>query len=572
MINKINSKTNWNEFMQINPGIIEYIDCDEQVFAMISPLVDDVYKAKNTMKKSKELVKKNNYVNVSNRYNELTFSTYSHCEIHPSLLVGSVASTIPFCNNNNGARTILHYAQGKQAMGIYASNYRYRLDAGYILYHPQKPLIDTRTSKYTYYDILSPGENAVIAIMDYTGFNQEDSIIMNQSAIDRGLFRITAFEKYIEKISKNQSTSMDDKFVKPDPSKVSGMNNGNYNKLNNLGYIPEETIIENNDILIGKVSSIQTNEKNLKPYKDKSIIYKSYDTGIIDKVYNNIYDADGYEIKKIKIRSEKAPIIGDKFSTKCAQKATIGLILPSSDMPYTENGITPDIIFNLNSIYGRMTMGFMLELLFGKACAIKGVEYDATAFTEVDPNMAKNILKSMGYEENGMEYMYNGMTGEKIKCAIFIGPMYYLRLKHMVSDKIHARPTGPKSMLLRQPCEGRARGGGLKIGEMERDCLISHGMSKYTKEKLLDVSDSYDAYVCDKCGLFAQRFRTPNNKIIPSSKDIYYCQACDNKTSISKVTIPYAFKLLVQELQAMSINPKIHIKSDNIDNMDNNDV
>lgn len=559
IINEINSYKSFDEFMIKNVGVIEFIDCDEQLYALVAPTINDVMIEHSNIIKSKE-VAKNGKEDIINRYNEYTFKLYSHCEIHPSLLIGLIASTIPFVNHNNGARSILHYAQGKQAIGIYASNYKYRFDNAYLLYHPQKPLLSTRASKYSYYDILSPGENVTIAVMCYTGFNQEDSIIINQAALDRGLFRSTTFEKKMLKITKNQSTSIEDIFTKPDPAKVSGMSNGNYDKLNDRGFIPEESIIENNDIIMGKISSVQPTETNSKIYRDSSMIYKHYLPAVVDKVWNNVFDSDSYEAKKMRIRSERIPMIGDKFSTKSAQKGTIGLILPQEDMPFTENGIVPDIIFNPSSVYGRMTMGFILECLFGKTAALYGCEYDATGFDGINIEEIQEKLKQLNFEENGRETLYNGITGEQIQVKIFTGCMYYLALKHKVADKIHARSTGPKTTLVRQPAEGRSRQGGLRIGEMERDGLIAHGASAYTKEKLLDVSDKYEAYVCGNCGMFAQRTKKETNKFYPTSADTYFCQNCQNKTNISKVAIPYAFKLLTQELLSMGVAPKIKIQ------------
>ena len=553
--NIYNNDMDWDKFMIEHPGVIEYIDCDEQSNVLIAPNIDDVYYQYN-LENNTKLLSKNNSIDNNNRYNDLIFKSYSYSEIHPTLLLGSLASTIPFINHDNCSRLTLHYAQGKQAMCVYASNYRYRMDNANMLYHPQKPLIDTRTSKYTYYDILSPGENVIIAVMCYTGFNQEDSIIMNKSAIERGLFASTTYEKKISTLGKNQMLSQDDKFIKPDLTKTSNTLGNNYDKLNDQGYVPEETVIENNDVIIGKVSVVQTNgNPNIKPFKDASEVYKHYLPATIDKVLNDIKNSENCEIKKVRIRSERIPFIGDKFSTKAAQKGTIGLILPAADMPVSENGIVPDIIFNPSSIYGRMTVGFLFEGLFGKAGAIKGCEYDATGFIERNPEHIEQVLKSYGFDEHGLETMYNGMTGEKMQVKIFVCPMYYLRLTHLVANKVHARATGPKSTLERQPVEGRKRGGGLRIGEMERDVLISHGTSKYLKEKLLDVSDKYECYVCNNCGLIASRCKS--NNINTSSNDIYECTVCNNNNHIKKIIIPYAFKLLCQELMSMSIIPKL---------------
>lgn len=231
-------------------------------------------------------------------------------------------------------------------------------------------------------------------------------------------------------------------------------------------------------------------------------------------------------------------------------------------MPFTERGITPDIIVNPNAIPSRMTIGQLLECLLGKVGAISGYECDGTAFTRVDSEKIKDELEKLGYQRDGSEYLYNGMTGQKMKTMIFIGPTFYQRLKHLVQDKVHARQRGCKTILVHQPPEGRARNGGMRVGEMERDALIAHGISKYLKEKLMDVSDPYSVHVCDRCGLFAQRVKSPTNKTYPTEKDIYWCPSCNNYTNISKVVIPYAFKLLVQELMSMCIAPRIYTKTD----------
>jgi len=308
--------TSWSEFMQRNPGVIENIDSEEQAYSMIASCVEDIYNMKHHETESKVIAKTQHTVDKTNRYGNLTFVKYSHSEIHPSLLLGLIATNIPFPEHNQGPRNIFQYAQGRQAMCIYISNYRFRLDTSYILYHPQKPLVNTRTSKYMYNDILSPGENAIVAIACYTGLNQEDSIVVNKSAIERGLFRTTSFNKYVSIIKKNQSTSQDDIFMKPDPTKVSGMKQGSYDKLNEKGFIPEETTVVNGDFIIGKVSPVQPTANSRKIYKDNSESYKQHVPGVIDKVYSDIYNVEGYEMKKIRVRSERIPVIGDKMCSR----------------------------------------------------------------------------------------------------------------------------------------------------------------------------------------------------------------------------------------------------------------
>ena len=239
------------------------------------------------------------------------------------------------------------------------------------------------------------------------------------------------------------------------------------------------------------------------------------------------------------------------------QKGTIGIMLKASDMPFTINGMSPDIIVNTNAIPSRMTLGQIVECLIGKVAAIQGREADGTPFSDIDIDSIKDELEKLGFHREGLEELYNGMTGKKLKSQLYIGPTYYQRLKHLVEDKIHARARGPRTLLTRQPPEGRSRDGGLRLGEMERDAITAHGMSLFLKEKLMDTSDAYSTYVCDICGLFAQRMIRKGNKPQASNKDIYYCPACKNKTRVSKIMIPYAFKLLIQELMAMCIAPRI---------------
>lgn len=315
-LNKAKSETmitTWDTFMHRYGGVIEYIDPEEQAFSMISPNVQTVYNVKKIEQQSLIKAQQSKELNKSNRYGDMTFVSYSHCELHPSLLLGAIATNIPFLEHNQGPRNIFQYAQGRQAMCIYASNYRYRLDTSFILYNPAKPLVNTRTSKYMYNDVLSPGENAVVAIACYTGHNQEDAIVFNKSAIDRGLFRSTSFNKYISILQKNQSTSQDEMFMKPDRTKVAGMKKGSYDKINEKGYVPEETTVVNGDFLIGKVSPIQQSAQNNKLYKDNSEAYRQHVPGVVDKVYSDIRNAEQYEMIKIRVRSERVPTIGDKM-------------------------------------------------------------------------------------------------------------------------------------------------------------------------------------------------------------------------------------------------------------------
>jgi DNA-directed RNA polymerase II subunit RPB2 len=555
--NKNMSNTSrWEELIMKYPEAIDFIDSDEQFYTHIAC---DKHMVK-VMKEREKLVFSDDNNPIINRYDESLIQEFTHCEIHPFLVEGMMTGIIPFANHNQGPRNIYSFAQGKQAMGIYTSNYRDRLDISYILYHTQIPLVYTRISKYIHTDILPCGENVIVMIGTYTGYNQEDSLIFNKTSIDRGLFRSSSLKKWESKIEKNQSTSQDDIFMKPDPTKLAGIRHAVYDKLNDKGYVPEETLVEYGDVIIGKVTPIQPAPNSNKCFKDSSEIYKVQKPAIIDKVFKDIQDTEGYDMIKIRTRSERIPEIGDKFTSRHAQKGTVGLTLHQSDMPFTKEGIYPDIIMNANAIPSRMTIGQLVETLVGKVAAVKGMLADGTPFNDIDIEQVKTELEKLGYEKNATEYLYNGMTGQRIKIPIFIGPTYYQRLKHLVSDKIHSRSRGPITMLTHQPPEGRSKDGGLRFGEMERDSIISHGMSKFLKERLLDTSDAYSTYVCDVCGLFAQRMKKKENKIYPSETDVYYCNSCKNKSRISKIIIPYAFKLLIQELMSMNIASRIRTK------------
>ena len=382
--------------------------------------------------------------------------------------------------------------------------------------------------------------------------NQEDSIIFNQSAIDRGIFKAETLKKYHSEIMKNPSTSQDDIFTKPDRNKVTGMKQANYDKLNDKGYAPEETIIDNEDIIIGKVSPIQPTGNNNKVYKDSSELFKTNVKGVVDRVHTGIYNSEGYEMYNVRVRMERTPIPGDKFTNRSGQKGTVGMVYPQKDMPFTESGMVPDLILNPHGYPSRMSLGQFIEAMASKEAAESGHFVDGTPFNDYDVKQLPESLKKLGFSPHGTETMYCGLTGRKMDVEIFIGPVYTIRLKHMVLDKVHGRARGPKQALTRQPLEGRSRDGGLKIGEMERDAMIAHGMSQFLKERLMETSDIYKVHVCDECGMFAA-------KVI--DKDYYKCKGCMNSTRISAVVIPYACKLLFQELTSVNILPRIRTES-----------
>ena len=438
---------------------------------------------------------------------------------------------------------------GKQAMGVYVTNYDNRMDkTSYVLTYPHRPLVDTRVMNILQLNEIPSGMPVVVAIMTHTGYNQEDSIMFNKGSIDRGLFQATIY--HTEKDEDKKLHGDDEVRCKPNKANTKGIKFGNYNKLNGKGVIPENTLLENRDIIIGKIIPIKENRNDhtkLLKYEDASHTFRTNEECYIDKNYID-KNGDGYTFCKVRVRTVRKPVIGDKFSSRHGQKGTIGNIIPEEDMPFTAEGVKPDIIINPHAIPSRMTIAQLKETLLGKVLLELGLFGDGTSFTELKIKDIADKLLDVGYESHGNELLYNGLTGEQIETSIFMGPCFYQRLKHMVSDKQHSRAIGPMVNLTRQPAEGRARDGGLRFGEMERDCMISHGATKFTKGRIYDASDKYVVYACNNCGIIASY----NDKL-----NIHFCKNCENRKDFARINMPYSCKLLWQELTTMNIVPRI---------------
>ena len=473
----------WDDLLTditINKTIIEYIDPLEQNYSMIAMKPTDLYK------------------DTTNIYK------YTHCEIHPSTIFGLLASCIPFPEHNQSPRNTYQCAQGKQAMGMYVTNFDNRMDkTAYVLTYPMRPLVDTRVMNLIQLNQIPSGMQVIVAIMTHTGYNQEDSILFNKGSIDRGLFLATIF--HTEKDEDKKIHGDEEIRCKPDPTKTKGIKFGNYNKVNSQGVIPEDTLVENRDIIIAKILPIKENRNDhtkVIKYEDQSRIYRTDEESYIDKNYIE-RNGDGYNFCKVRIRIVRKPVIGDKFSSRHGQKGTIGNIIPEADMPCTANGIKPDIIINPHAIPSRMTIGQLKETVLGKVLLQLGLFGDGTSFGGLEVKNICKELQKVGFESKGNEILYNGLTGEQFETPIFIGPAFYQRLKHMVNDKQHSRSIGPMVNLTRQPAEGRSRDGGLRFGEMERDCMVSHGASRFTKDRLYHASDAFHVNVCKSCGMIA---------------------------------------------------------------------
>jgi DNA-directed RNA polymerase II subunit RPB2 len=566
----------------LRQGVAEYVDALEEESSMLA--VDPM-----------ALVEKRK---------EGSISTYTHCEIHPSLILGICGSIIPFPDHNQSPRNTYQSAMGKQAMGVYASNFLVRMDTmASVLYYPQKPMVETKAMQHMKFRELPAGTNAVVAIQCYTGYNQEDSLIMSLSAVDRGFMRSVFYRCYVD-VEKGVPTDAADalsyaaamasgrameRFEKPHPSNCRGMKpgfyDGAYDKLDDDGLAAPGIVVSGGDILIGKTAVEPANAPGAAPRanarqdrRDISTCMRANESGIVDRVMLSTND-DGQRFVKVRVRSVRTPECGDKFASRHGQKGTVGMLYRTEDLPFTGEGVTPDIIVNPHAIPSRMTVGHLIEAVLSKLGTLMGATGDGTPFcSDITVKKIGNNLHDRGFQRAGNEVMFNGHTGIKLSEQIFLCPTFYQRLKHMVADKIHSRARGPMSMLVRQPMEGRAREGGLRFGEMERDCaclarlvpardpfymashspppplffaagIVAHGTAQLMRERTLLNSDAYRVHVCNTCGLIATA----------KGGTVFECKPCGKSSGISQLHLPYAMKLLVQELMSMSIAPRMMV-------------
>jgi DNA-directed RNA polymerase II subunit RPB2 len=508
---------------------------------------------------------------------------YTHCEIHESLIFGMMCNMVIYPHHNPATRNSFSCGQSKQAVSLYHTNYNMRMDkTAVILNQGQKPLVKSRYLEYITNEENSYGENAIVAIACYTGYNVEDAVLINEGALKRGLFRTTYFsvyEAYEEKI-KTDEHLVEKKFTNIDSKMetVVGKKLGyDYSKLDEYGLVKEGTEITDETIIIGMSSNVPGSDT----LKDCSETTKKGQKGIVHKTFITEGE-EGTRIAKVKIREERIPAIGDKMASRSGQKGTIGMIIPEQDMPFTKGGLRPDIIINPHALPTRMTIGQLVECIVGKACLQQGFHGDCTAFNSNGNQLIdfQKMLTKSGMHSTGNDILYNGMSGDQIESEIFIGPTYYMRLKHMVKDKVNFRARGPMTQLTRQPVGGRANDGGLRIGEMERDSIISHGASEFLKESMLVRGDQYYMAVCNKTGGIAI-YNPDRNMFMSPLADgpLKFVDSLDGTStnvehvtkfgrSFSVVKVPYVFKLFMQELQAINVKMAI-ITEDNVDQFDN---
>ncbi|MBR9675499.1 DNA-directed RNA polymerase subunit B [Candidatus Woesearchaeota archaeon] len=483
---------------------------------------------------------------------ELT-SEHTHLDISPLAITGLVTSLVPFGNYNAPTRLNAGSKNQKQAIGFYAANYPVRMDMDVnLLHYPQVPIVQTITNSISQYEKHPSGQNVIVAIMSHDGYNMEDAIVLNQGSIDRGLARSTYFRPESVSELRYQGGLMDEISV-PDKEVRGYRTEEDYKNLEGDGIISLESQVKEGDVIIGKTSPPRflssMDEFNLgqTQRRESSSAIKHGEGGTVDFVLIS-ENEEGNKLVQVRIRSQKVPEIGDKFTSRHGQKGIVGMVVPPENMPFTANGITPDIMFNPHGIPSRMTMSHLIELLGGKVGALSGRYINGTTFDcEKEEDLRKELL-SLGFRDDGTETMYNGQTGEILKAKIYIGNMYYLKLKHLVSNKMHSRARGPIQLLTRQPTEGRAKEGGLRLGEMEKDTFVAHGASLLLKDRF--DADKTVVPVCEACGLIAVHDEFKNKS---------YCSVCED-SKVSNVEIAYAFKLFLDEIKSLGVYPKLTLK------------
>ncbi len=516
------NEISWSDL--VKQGIIEYLDSAEEENCYVSFFED-----------------------------ELT-EEHTHLEVSAVDIVGVATGLVPFGHHNQGARLLQGSKNQKQGIGFYAANFPVRMDMDTnLLHYPQVPIVSTVMHDLAEYEKHPSGSNVVVAVMSYQGFNMEDAIILNRGSVDRGFGRSHYYKPMITEELRYSGGLLDEVCV-PDKDVKGYRSEKDYRFLEDDGIIYPEATVKEGDVVIGKTSPPRflnaMEEYNLSSSsrRESSMSLGHGQTGTVDMVFLT-ENSEGNKLIQVRMREQRIPEMGDKFTSRHAQKGVISLIVPEIDMPFTATGIKPDIIFSPHGIPTRMTVGHLLELLGGKVGALGGRQIDGTLFhAEKEKDMRQELL-SYGFKENGTETMYNGSTGERYDVKIYVGPMYYLRLKHQVRNKIHSRARGPIQLLTRQPTEGRLKEGGLRLGEMEKDTFIAHGASLLLKERF--DSDQTVIPISEETGIPA---------IHDTRRNKYYCPVSGENAEINNVEMSYAFKLILDEFKSLCLYPKLELE------------
>jgi len=508
-----------------NEGIIEYLDAEEEENAYVSLTEEEVTEE------------------------------HTHMEIDPEIINGLSASLTVYPEHNRGDRVNFGAKMAGQGLGMPTREFHQRFDTQQnVLTYAQKPVVETNT-----YDTLVGdhpiGQNMVIALASFDGYNIEDAVIMNKASMERGVGRSTYMRTY-QTEAKRFYGGQKDRISIPDKDVRGYRREEAYEHLDEDGIVNPETEVDSDDVIVGKTSPPkflggggEEMKMGLAERRETSLTVRHGEQGVIDKVMLS-ETGDGDKLIKAKMREYRVPELGDKFATRHGQKGVVGMIAPEENMPFTKQGITPDMILSTHAIPSRMTVAQIIELIGGKVGALRGEKVDATAYHNEDKDELRDQLEKLGFEKSGKETMYNGVTGEEMEAEIMIGPGYYLKLSHMVGDKVHARSRGPVTLLTKQPTEGRSQEGGLRLGEMEKDVFVGHGASLLLKERF--GADSSKIHVDTESGDIGYFDREENKVVKQSGED----------GDFEETEIPHAMLLLLDELKSLMIDTDIELEDE----------